>query len=48
MSRVVEAMQEGRMVRLVLPNRWTPLPGTNVAVQWDGEQAVTVVRDGEF
>lgn len=36
-----------RLVRL-LPDRWTPLPGTNVLVRWDGEREVIVRRSGEF
>jgi hypothetical protein len=31
-----------------VPHQWTPLPGTNVMVRWDGEQEVTVRRAGEF
>ena len=34
-------------MRLV-PGRWTPLPGTGVAVRWDGEQEITVARAGGF
>lgn len=41
MSRV----NETQTVRL-LPQQWTPLPGTNVVVRWDGDQAVTVARAG--
>jgi hypothetical protein len=36
-----------QMVRLV-PGRWTPLPGTGVAVRWDGDREITVRRAGEF
>lgn len=29
-------------------HQWTALPGTTVVVWWDGEQAITVARQGEF
>lgn len=32
----------------LLPGRWTPLPGTGLLVWWDGEQEVTVPREGGF
>lgn len=30
------------------PHRWTAIPGTGVAVRWDGELTVTVERRGSF
>jgi hypothetical protein len=43
----VNRVNETQTVRL-LPHRWTPLPGTNVVVWWDGDREVTVRRVGEF